>query len=403
VYGVSFDGDGGCCRRLPLFAHFISTSTSSFATYSPERQGDSYSNGTPKRTPNHFFTTRKTWKKANKQRKQTIHRQEKQDERKAYYETQLKNHETEVSCPDRNDVLLGQGGAGPVYKHHGNECYRKMGAERVQTYVFCANEDTKRLLCTEVLQYVLQSGGIFRKQDHSSEQWITVSYDVAYAKVRGYFTTEMCKVKKGAMAKSPVEPPDFSKPPEMSQVLSTSTLPATETASVEERLEMIGKYGDILDEDEEKHTYKVETVKRPDLNFEASSVVSQQPEIVWTFFLMIVMAQIVFLDEYILIKIFYMIFPAAPYFKSRRLLNPLSMDARYDGPLRMISLALRENGYRLKNTQVYDVYDVNSPYHALQKFNYELADQLATTPHTDGQINCSNKLREGAVTIRWFA
>jgi hypothetical protein len=199
------------------------------------------------------------------------------------------------------------------------------------------------------LQNVLQRGGIFRKQDPISKKRITVSYDATYAKVRGFFTTEMCKVKKRAMAESLIEPPDFSKPAEMSsQVRSTSTPLATETASVEERLEMIATLGNILDE--EKHTYKVETAKLPDLNFEVTSVVSQLPEIVWTFFLAIIIAQIVLLDGRILYKIFYTYFPAAPYFKSQRLLNPLSMDARYDGPLRMISLALREYGYHLKNT-----------------------------------------------------
>jgi hypothetical protein len=133
----------------------------------------------------------------------------------------------------------------------------------------------------------------------------------------------MRKVKKRVMAESLclVQPPDFSKPAEMSQVRSTSTPLATETASVEERLEMIATFGDILDEDEEKQTYKVETFKRLDLNFEVISVVSQLPEIVWTFFLVIIIAHIVLLDGYILLKIFYTYFPAAPYLKSRRLLN----------------------------------------------------------------------------------
>jgi hypothetical protein len=58
----------------------------------------------------------------------------------------------------------------------------------------------------------------------------------------------------------------------------------------------------------------------------------------------------------------------------------------------MISLALREHGYRLKNTQVYDVYNVNLPYRALTKFNYEHADQLATSPHMDGQTDCEKVL-----------
>jgi hypothetical protein len=44
-----------------------------------------------------------------------------------------------------------------VYKHNGNKCYRKMGAERVRAYVFCASEEKKRVLCAEVLQKVLQS------------------------------------------------------------------------------------------------------------------------------------------------------------------------------------------------------------------------------------------------------
>jgi hypothetical protein len=55
-----------------------------------------------------------------------------------------------------------------------------------------------------------------------------------------------------------------------------------------------------------------------------------------------------------------------------------AIDGRYAGTLRRINLALREHGYRLKNAQVYDVYDVNSPYHAhhaLDKFDYERANR----------------------------
>jgi hypothetical protein len=202
-----------------------------------------------------------------------------------------------------------------------------MGVPMLREYMSYREEESKRELCYQVLRQVLDNGGIFREkqQDSSIENWIVVPYEVAFKKVQQFFMTKMCKVKKDGMSDSgQVEYPDFSRPAERSQVSSTTR--ATEIGSVAERLEMIA-IATLGNLPEAKHTYKVETEKFKDPNWAVVSVVSELPEIVWTYFLFAVIVQIILLDGYILIKIWYVMFPGgAPYFKSPRFLNPFSMD-----------------------------------------------------------------------------
>jgi hypothetical protein len=319
------------------------------------------------KTRNQFYAN---WKKARTQAKEpgklTAHQEEHQD-RETYYESRAKNHhETKVVIPNDNDVLFGPGGAGKVFDHIGNQRYRAMGAESIQAYESCKKDENKRLLCTQVLVTALDNGSIFRKQDPGSKMWITVPYEAAFKKVQELFRT----LKKKSVIDSGLdEYPDFSKPTELSQKVLTSR--ETDTGSVAERLEMIATLGNLP---EAKYTYKVQLDDSPGLNWKAESVVSELTEIFLAFFIFVVIAQTVFLDGEILINIFYIMFTrGAPYLKSQSLLNPASMDGRYDGPMRMIDLALREHGYRLKHVQVYDHHDVNKPYDNLKGFfNYEL-------------------------------
>jgi hypothetical protein len=120
--------------------------------------------------------------------------------------------------------------------------------------------------------------------------------------------------------------------------------------------------------------HTIEEVELADLDWRAHTVASgiNNPQ-VWAFFLIVVVIQIVVLGDEIWIKIFFWMFPRAPYLKTHALVNT-NGGGRVGGILWHVAQALHEADFSLNNVQLYSGCWTTK------------ADWLATSIHQDGHL-----------------
>jgi hypothetical protein len=147
--------------------------------------------------------------------------------------------------------------------------------------------------------------------------------------------------------------------------MAMATLKATiETISKLEAIEIEG------------HFYKMEKIEQTQLDWECTSVLSPLPMRIWRNFLFVIHIQMVIMDNDVFYKIFRKL---RGYFRPQRAWSPLAGDEKHDGPLRYLSLLMREHGRILFSVNLY---------------NSEKAtgDRQGTSTHKDTPKNAGKQL-----------